>query len=223
MTLRLHFHPFSSYCQKALIALYEREVPFEPVVVNLTDPAERAALAALWPVTKFPVLEDDEAGRVVPEASLIVEYLDRAWPGPPPLVPSDPAAALPVRLWDRFFDNEVMTPMQKAVTDRFRPEEARDAFGVEEAKARIARSWDILEAHLADHGGEWAAGDAFSLADCAAAPAMIYANLASPLAGRPHVEAYWQRLVARPSFARCTEEARPFRAWFPLGWPEGYL
>lgn len=223
MALRLHYHPFSSYCQKALIALYERDVAFERVVVNLSDPDERAALAALWPVAKFPVLEDSDAGRVVPEASLIVEYLDQARPGPPPLVPADAEAALPVRLWDRFFDNEVMTPMQKAVTDNFRPAEARDRFGVEEAKTRMARSWDILEAHLAGHGGDWAAGDAFSLADCAAAPAMVYANAASPFAGRRHVEAYFERLVARPSFARCLDEARPFRAWFPLGWPEGYL
>jgi glutathione S-transferase len=223
MALRLHYHPFSSYCQKALIALYEREVPFEPVVVNLSDPDQRAALAALWPVTKFPVLEDSDAARVVPEATLIIEYLDHARPGAPPLVPRDAEAALTVRLWDRFFDNEVMTPMQKAVTDNFRPEGARDAFGVEEAKARIARSWDILEAHLADHGGDWAAGDTFSLADCAAAPAMVYANAASPFAERRRVEAYFERLVARPSFARCLEEARPFRGWFPLGWPEGYL
>jgi glutathione S-transferase len=222
MALRLHYHPFSSYCQKAQIALYEREVAFEPVVVDLQDPAQRAALAALWPVTKFPVLEDEEAGRVVPEASLIVEYLDHARPGPP-LVPADAAEALPVRLWDRFFDNEVMTPMQNAVADNFRPEASRDAFGVEEAKARIARSWDILENHLAGHGGDWAAGGAFSLADCAAAPAMAYANMASPFAGRRRVEAYFDRLVARPSFARCLDEARPFRAWFPLGWPEGYL
>ena len=220
MTLTLHYHPFSSYCQKVLVALYEREVPFERNIVDLGDPEQKAALERLWPLAKFPVLRDDSRKRTVPESSLIIHYLDRVHPGPP-LVPAEPDAALGVHVLDRFFDQYVMTPMQKAVADNFRPEGERDAFGVAEAKTNLARSYDILDATLAD-AGEWAAGGTFSLADCAAAPALFYANIIEPFAGRPHVEAYYARLLARPSFARAVDEARPYRHFFPLPWPGDY-
>jgi glutathione S-transferase len=218
MTLTLHFHPFSSYCQKVLIALYERDVPFEGVVVDLGDPEQRAALERLWPLAKFPVLRDEARGVTVPESSLIVEYLDRVHPGPPPLLPREPGPALEVHVMDRFFDNYVMTPMQKAVADNFRPEGQRDPYGVEEAKTQLARVYAMLDETLAD-GREWAAGDSFSLADCAAAPALFYANMVQPFAGRSRVEAYYARLRVRPSFARAVDEARPYRHFFPLPWP----
>jgi glutathione S-transferase len=218
--LILHYHPFSSYCQKVLIALYERDVPFERNIVDLGDAEQKAALERLWPIGKFPVLRDETRGVTVPESSLIIQYLDRASPGPP-LVPAEPDAALGVHVLDRFFDQYVMTPMQKAVADNFRPERKRDHFGVAEAKAKLARSYDILDLALAD-AGEWAAGDTFSLADCAAAPALFYANIIEPFAGRRQVEAYYTRLLARPSFARAVEEARPYRHFFPLPWPESY-
>lgn len=221
MTMKLYYHPLSSFCHKALIAFYERDVPFEPVVVNLGDPAERAALAALSPVGKFPVLRDEAAGATVPEASLIVEYLDRAGTAAP-LVPAEQDAALQVRLWDRFFDLYVHLPMQRVVAECFRPEGAKDPHGVAEAKAQIARSWDILESHLTGAGGEWAAG-AFSLADCAAAPALFYANIVEPFAGHERVAAYFERLRSRPSFARCIAEAKPYWHMFPLEWPASYL
>jgi glutathione S-transferase len=221
MTLSLYFHPFSSYCQKVLIALYERDVPFEAVTVDLGDDEERAALARLWPVAKFPVLRDEARGVTVPESSLIVSYLDRGHPGPRPMVPEDPDSALKVHILDRFFDSYVMTPMQKAVADNFRPAEARDAFGVEEAKGHLAKAYAILEAELGD-GRTWAAGDEFSLADCAAAPSLFYANTIAPFAGHKRLEAYYQRLLERPSFARAVDEARPFRHYFPLPWPESY-
>jgi glutathione S-transferase len=221
MTLILHYHPFSSYCQKVLVALYERDVPFERNVVDLGDPEQKAALERLWPMAKFPVLEDEGRGETVPESSLIVGYLDRVHPGPPPLIPAGPDAALRVHLWDRFFDHYVETPMQKAVADNFRPEGARDPHGVEEAKGLLRRSWELLEEELAK-GGEWVAGETFSLADCGAGPALFYANIIQPFAGRGRVEAYYRRLLARPSFARAVEEARPYRHFFPLPWPEGY-
>ena len=220
MTLRLYYHPFSSFCQKVLVALYEREVPFERVIIDLGDAEQRATLEALWPVTKFPVLRDEARGVTVPESSLIVAYLDREHPGAP-LIPADPDAALQVHILDRFFDNYVELPLQKVVVDRFRPAGREDPQGVEEAKAMLARSWDILDTTLAD-GRQWAAGDTFTLADCGAAPAMFYANIVQPFAGRAGVEAYYRRLLARPSFARAVEEARPYRHFFPLGWPEGY-
>ena len=219
MTLRLYYHPFSSFCQKALVALYEREVAFEREIVDLGDPEQRAALAALWPLAKFPVLRDEARGLTVPEASLIVGYLDRIAAGPP-LVPADADRALRVHILDRFFDLYVELPLQKIVGDSLRPTGEGDRFGVEEAKGQLARAWDILEGELPDAG--WAEGESFTLADCAAAPALFYANIVAPFAGHPRVEAYFARLLARPSFARAVDEARPYRSFFPLGWPEGY-
>jgi glutathione S-transferase len=221
MALQLLFHPFSSFCQKALTALYEREVAFEPEIVDLADVEQRAALEALWPMAKFPVLRDEEAGETIAEASLIVEYADR-FGRAPALVPEDRDEALRVRRWDRVFDNYVEHPLQKAVTDNFRPPEARDPFGVEEAKALLRRTYAMVDAELGRSGSEWIAGTAFSLADCAAAPALFYANIVAPFDDRPHLTAYYERLLARPSFARAVEEARPYRAFFPLPWPPGY-
>ena len=221
MTLTLHYHPFSSFCQKVLVALYEREVPFEGVVVDLGDPEQKAALERLWPIGKFPVLRDEARGVTVPESSLIVEYLDRVHPGPPPLVPAAPDSAMKTHLWDRFFDHYVESPLQKAVGDNFRPEGAGDPHGVEEARVLLRRAYDLLEDALADNL-EWLAGGAFTLADCGAAPALFYANMVEPFAGRPRLEAYYARLRSRPSFARAVDEARPFRHYFPLPWPEGW-
>ncbi|HEX8622609.1 MAG TPA: glutathione S-transferase family protein [Allosphingosinicella sp.] len=219
--LTLHYHPFSSYCQKVLVALYERDVPFERNIVDLGDPEQKAALERLWPMGKFPVLRDEARGMTIPESSLIVEYLDRAHGEAPPLLPRDPDEALQAHLWDRFFDHYVETPLQKAVVDHFRPEDARDPHGVEEAKALLRRSWDLLEKALSD-GRPWAAGENFTLADCGAGPALFYANIVEPFAARPGIETYYARLLERPSFARAVDEARPYRAFFPLAWPESY-
>ena len=218
MALRLYYHPFSSFCQKVLVALYEREVPFEPVAVDLGDAEQRGALEAVWPMAKFPALRDETAGVTVAEASLIVEYLDRFGEAPP-LVPADRDETLRVRLWDRVFDNYVEHPLQKAVGDHFRPAEARDAYGVEEAKALLLRAYAMIEAELARTGAQWMAGDAFTLADCGAAPALFYSSIILPLDGHPHLDAYYRRLRARPSFDRAVEEARPYRPFFPLDWP----
>jgi glutathione S-transferase len=221
MTLTLYYHPFSSFCQKVLVALYEREVPFDGVVLNPSDPEQKAAFERRWPMGKFPVLRDEARDVTVPESSLIVEYLDRAHPAPPPLVPADRDAARGARLWDRFFDNYVELPLQKAVGDGLRPEGARDPHGVEEARGLLGRAYDLLENSLGD-GREWAAGGVFTLADCGAAPALFYANMVRPFAGRPRLEAYYGRLRARPSFARAVDEAREYRSFFPLPWPEGW-
>ncbi len=214
MTLKLYAHPFSSYCQKVLIALYENSTPFE--YLTLDDAKNGAALEALWPIKKFPVLVD--SGRTVLEAS-IIEHMDLHHPGPVRLIPEDPRAALEVRLTDRFFDNYVMTPMQKIVTDRIRSEQHRDPYGVSEARAMLNKAYAWLDATLA--GREWAAGATFSLADCAAAPSLFYADWAHPMGDRfPYVRDYRRKLLARPSFARAVDEARPYRPYFPLGAPD---
>lgn len=215
MSLKLYAHPFSSYCQKVLIALYENGTPFEFRMLGSAD--ADAELAALWPLKKMPVLVD--AGRTVMESSIIIEHLALHHPGPVKLLPDDPRACLDVRFMDRFLDNYVMTPMQKIVGDSLRAPEHRDPYGVDEARKLLDISYRWLDRLLA--GREWAAGGSFSLADCAAAPALFYADWAHPVAAEcSNVRRYRQRLLARPSFARAVDEARPFRQYFPLGAPD---
>jgi glutathione S-transferase len=214
MSLQLFAHPFSSYCQKVLIALYENGTAFE--FRMLADERTAAEHAALWPLRRMPVLVD--AGRTVVEASIIVEHLQLFHPGPVRLVPDEARAALGVRMMDRFFDNYVMTPMQKIVGDAIRKPEQRDAQGVGEARELLDTAYRWLDGALA--GREWAAPGAFSLADCAAAPALFYADWVHPIPpDHARVQAYRKRLLARPSYARAVDEARPYRKVFPLGDP----
>ncbi|HEX8164246.1 MAG TPA: glutathione S-transferase family protein [Beijerinckiaceae bacterium] len=217
MTLTLHAHPFSSYCQKVLIALYENDTPFAFRMLAPGDAEAAAEFERLWPLKRIPVLVD--AGRTVVETSIIIEHLALHHPGPVRLIPQDPCAALDVRMMDRFFDNYVMTPIQKVVLDAIRPAESRDATGVAEARALLDTAYSWLDRTMS--GREWAAGDVFSLADCAAAPALFYADWTHPIAdGFVHVQAYRRRLLDRPSFARAVDEARPYRPLFPLGAPD---
>jgi glutathione S-transferase len=218
--LKLYYHPFASFCHKALIALYEKDLPFEPVFIDLSDPEHRARLASVWPMMKFPVLRDEAAMRIIPESSLIIEYLDEIAPERPRMIPSDSKGALQARLWDRFFDGFVSVNVTKTVVDEFRPEERRDHDGVAQAKATIRQALDLFEKEVA--GREWAIGNQFSLADCSAAPALFYAGTIVPMDEYPNVRGYFERLLARPSFARVVEEARPYRHLFPLPWPESY-
>jgi glutathione S-transferase len=217
MSMKLYAHPFSSYCQKVLIPLYENATPFELRMLGPGDEQVAAEFAALWPLRRMPILVDDR--RTVVEASIIIEHLGLHHPGPVRLIPADPRAALDVRTMDRFFDNYVMTPMQKIVADSIRAPENRDPFGVAEARALLDTAYGWLDERMA--GREWAAGDGFSLADCAAAPSLFYADWAHPIgAAFPNVRAYRARLLARPSFARAVDEARPYRSLFPLGAPD---
>lgn len=215
MSLVLYAHPFSSYCQKVLVALYENDTAFE--YRNLEDPAHLQALARLWPMKRFPVLVDGT--RTVIEATSIIEYLHVCHPGPVRLMPIDPLAAVGVRMLDRFFDNYVSTPQQKVVFDAINPQAERDPHGVRKARAMLDTAYAWLDARMA--GREWACGDAFSLADCAAAPFLFYADWTHAIDPRfAHVHAYRARLLARPSFKRAVDEARPFRTCFPLGAPD---
>ncbi len=217
MTLKLYAHPFSSYCQKVEIALYESATPFE---FRMLDPEHRenmAELQAVWPFRQFPVLTDD--GRPVREASIIIEYLGLHHPGPVKLVPKDPRDALEVRFMDRVFDNHVHTPLQRIVGDALRPAEARDARTVEEARAKLETAYAWLDGVMAER--RWAVGDDFSMADCAAAPALFYADWTHCIPEQfSHLRSYRARLLARPSVARAVDEARPYRPLFPLGAPD---
>jgi glutathione S-transferase len=214
MSLTLHFHPLASYCHKVLIALYENDVPFTPNRVDLSSESERAALLKLWPIGKFPVLRDDARSQTVPESTVIIEYLDRYYPGQTRLIPVNFDAAWQTRLRDRFYDLYVHEPMQKIVGDRLRPEGSKDPHGVEDAKARLRAVYGMIDQQMAMQ--TWATGEAFSLADCAAAPALFYANEVMPFGeGCGNLAAYFARLKARPSYARVLREAEPYFAMFP--------
>ena len=213
MTIELFAHPFSSYCQKAITAFYENDTPFE---LRLLEPGSPASdeFAAIWPIGKFPVLRDDARGQTVPESSIIIEYLAQHYPGRVPLVPTDPDLAREVRLRDRFFDLYVSEPMQKVITDRLRPDGQHDHYGVAQARDRLRVAFDLLEQDMASR--TWAIGDAFSMADCAAAPALFYANMILALEiEHPHTAAYLLRLMQRPSFARVLKEAQPYLHMVP--------
>ena len=214
MSLTLHLHPLASYCHKALIALYENDTPFTPNLVDLGNESERAALLKLWPIGKFPVLRDDARDQIVPESTIIIEYLDRYYPGRTRFIPEDAGHAWQTRLRDRFYDLYVHEPMQRIVGDRLRRDGAKDPHGVEEARARLKTSYGMIERDMATRN--WAMGEAFSLADCAAAPALFYANEVMPFGEtHPAAAAYFARLKARPSYARVVKEAEPYFAMFP--------
>ena len=213
----LFAHPFASYCQKVLIALYENGTDFTYRRFGPEDPTAMSELEALWPLKKFPVLLD--AGRAYVESSVIIEYLGVRHPGAVQFIPADTSAALEVRMLDRFFDNYVMTPMQKIVADFIRAEGARDPLGVREARAQLDSAYAWLNGLMSNR--TWAAGDAFTLGDCAAAPALFYSDWVHEI-GAQHskLREYRARLLARPSIARTVDEARPYRSLFPPGAPD---
>ncbi len=214
MTLTLYMHPLASYCHKVLIALYEAGTPFTPVTVDLADPASAAPLLDMWPVGKIPVLHDAGRKQAIPETTIIIEYLQAHHPGAARLVPDDPDAAIQARLWDRFFDLYVSTPMQKLVFDSFRPPESHDTMGVDEAKGLLATAYSMLEKQL--DGRQWiaGAGAGFTIAECSAAPALFFAETLVPFTGQyPKLTEYFDRLMVRPSVKRVYDEAKP---WFRL-------
>lgn len=216
----LYYHPLSSYCWKVLIALYENGTPFEPRLLEFQpqtpeDVAVTESWLALWPIGRFPVLRDEARGHTIAEASIIIEYLGQQCPGPFRPIPDDADAALEVRLMDRLFDNYVMGPMQTLVAQKLTPEEARNAAAITQAQAMLSKAYALLEERIG--GRRWAAGDELSLADCAAAPALFYADKVEPMRGSfPALAAYLERLEERASFARVLEEKEPWWANFPF-------
>jgi glutathione S-transferase len=214
MTLRLFAHPLSSYCWKALIPLYEAGTPFMFEKLEFgRDDGPIVEFMRRWPLGKMPLLRDEARDETVVESSVIIEYLDRCYPGAG-LIPADPEAALKARFWDRFFDNYVMTPQGRLVFEVLRPEGAKDPFGVAEARALLDKAYAHLEAELAD-GRTWMTGGAYSLADVSASPSLFYAQRCHAWGERPHLQGYYDRLEARPSFARVIAEAQPYMHMFP--------
>jgi glutathione S-transferase len=214
MSLTLHFHPLSSFCQKALIAFYENDTKFEPHIVDFFDEKANAAHKKLWPIGKIPVLRDKARDRTVPESTIIIEYLAQHYPGKTSLVPADPELARQTRLRDRFFDLYLNVPMQKVVTDKLRPAGKNDAYGVEEAKKLLQTSIGMIDEDM--KGKTWIMGDSFTMADCAAAPALFYTNMLMPFGDRyKNAADYLDRLMKRPSYARAIEEAQPYFAMVP--------
>ncbi len=214
MSLTLYLHPLSSFCQKVLIALYENEMPFEPVAVNFGDAESREDFFSRWPIGKIPVLHDSATGMDIPETSIMIEYVQQHYPGTAQLLPDDAEQALQVRLWDRFFDLYVNVPMQRIVGERLRPKGSLDPHGVAEAFAMLDKAYAVLEKHMA--GRQWAGADHFSMADCAASPALFYASILHPFSDdMPNTNAYFERLVERPSIKRTIAEARPYFQYFP--------
>jgi glutathione S-transferase len=217
MTIEVFGHPFSSYTQKALIALYENDTPFTFRTIAPGEPDNNARLAALWPIRKFPILVED--GRTVLEATAIIEHLAARHPGPIALIPADSDLAVEARMMDRVFDNYVMTPQGKFVWDVLRPEADRDPYGVNEARTMLETIYAWLDERMAAR--TWAVGDTFTLADCAAAPSLFYADWTHEIPAQfTNLKAYRARLLARPSVARAVDGGRPYRHYFPLGAPD---
>lgn len=215
MSLTLYFHPLASFCWKALIALYENDTPFAPVIVDLGDETSRADFAAVWPLAKFPVIHDAARGYTVAESTIVVEYLDAFHPGTTRFLPADPDRAWQARMWDRVYDHYVQDPIQKIVGDRLRPAGNTDPFGVEQAAAQLREAYALLDWEIGSK--QWALGDDFSLVDCAAAPALFYANTIIPFdETHKNLPRYLDRLMGRPSFARVLREAEPYFSLFPL-------
>jgi glutathione S-transferase len=211
--LTFYYHPLSSYCWKALIGLYETGVEFTPVIVNLGDPVERASFLAVWPIGKFPVIQDTDAGEVYPEASIILEFLDRLSPTAR-LLPTDPKAALRARFLDRVFDLHVHEHMQRVIADRLRPAEDKHPASVSEARARLIIAYGYVEAQL--QGRTWLTGDDFGIVECAALPALFYGDKVQALTeDLPLTRAYLERMMARPSVKRVLAEAEPYFKYYP--------
>ncbi len=212
--LTLYSHPLASYCWKALVALYETGTPFRSALIEGL-PKANPTLSAFWPIGKMPLLHDAARDKAVPETTIIIEYLQHHYPGAATLIPEQTALQLDVRLWDRFFDLYVHTPMQKLVADRMRPMDQKDPAGAGEAKATLDTAYAMLEQRMATR--MWAVGDDFTMADCAAMPALFYAEAVHPFSGsHPALTAYFERLMARPSARRTIREAQPYFHFFPF-------
>jgi glutathione S-transferase len=213
--LQLFAHPFASYCWKVLIALYADGTPFEYRMLDGDHPDNFAELLKHWPIGKFPLLLDD--GEPLIETTPIIDYLFTHYRGANDWIPAGEMEQR-VRFLDRFFDFYVMNNMQRIVAEALRPDDSKDPYGLEQARKELSTAYDWIEGQLGD---PWAVGDTFTLADCAAAPSLFYADWVQPIGEtRPQLKGYRAALLAHPAVARCVDEARPYRHLFPLGAPD---
>ena len=211
MRLTLYYHPLASYCHKVLIALYENNIGFEARIINLGEAKDRSELQALWPFCKFPVIHDHERKRALAESSIIIEYLDHYFAATQKMIPSNFTNALEVRLWDRIFDNYVQLPMQEIVNDHLRGSNGDLA----SARSTLTTAYEMIDRQVASN--VWCVGEDFSMADCAAAPALFYANTLQAFPSNyGHLSAYFERLMNRPSVRRVLEEAKPYFSLYPF-------
>lgn len=211
ITLTLYYHPLSSFCHKVLIALYENGTEFEKRIIDFGNEKDRADLQAIWPFNKFPVIRDQARKRDVAESTAIIEYLNHHFAGEQSLLPTDWEAAFEVRFWDRVFDNYVHRPMQQIVGGRISGNHA----DLSKDRATLATAYSMIDQHVATR--TWIAGEYFSMADCAAAPALFYANTLAPFEDKfQHLADYFERLTKRQSFARVLEEAKPYFSMYPF-------
>lgn len=215
MSLTLFYHPLASFCWKVQIALYENGTPFGGEIVNLADTTSSARFFELWPVGKMPLLHDKQRDQTVPETTIIIEYLQQHYPGALALLPANEDTRLDARLWDRFYDLYVQTPMQRIVSNQLRAENERDPRTVAEAHSALRLAYDMVERQLTNR--TWTVGEEFSIADCAAFPALFYATTLEAFAdAHENARAYFERLVQRPSIMRVLEEARPYFQLYPF-------
>jgi glutathione S-transferase len=211
MSLSLYYHPLSSFCHKVLIALYENNTEFERRIIEFGNEADRAELQAIWPFNKFPVIRDAARQRDVAESTVIIEYLDHYFAGERPLIPADWEAAFEVRFWDRVFDNYVQRPMQQIVRARLNDNHADST----DEHATLKTAYGMIDRQMASR--TWVSGEHFSMADCAAAPALVYASTLQPFPEDcNHLRDYFERLVTRPSVRRVLEEAKPYFSLYPF-------
>jgi len=214
MSLTLYLHPLASFCHKVMIALEDARLPYRAITVDFSDPASARQVSDHWPVGKIPLLHDEAAGRHVAETTIILEYLAQRHPGVAKLWPSDTEPLLEARLWDRFFDLYVQQPMQKIVTDRIRPAGANDPHGVAEARENLRTAYGMIEERMA--GREWVVGNDFSIADCAAFPGLFFAGIVEPFPpSATALNAYFERLLTRPTVASVLAQAQPYFTMFP--------
>ena len=204
--MKLYYFPLSTYSQKALIALFEKHAEFESEEVKLFDEAERERYRKIYPLGRIPLLVLDD-GHMIPESSIIIEYLDAHFEDGPRLIPSGAEAARQTRFHDRMMDLYVNDSIATLLFQSWKPEAARDQELIDRSRFRAGVMYDFMEQRL--DGRTWLMGEDFTMADCAAGPALLYAGDLFPFADRPRIAAYWERLRTRPSYARVLEEAEP--------------
>ncbi|RED16011.1 glutathione S-transferase family protein [Parasphingopyxis lamellibrachiae] len=213
--MKLYGHTFSSYSWKGLIPFYACDIPFEFRMIDQDNPANAAFVQQAHPAGKFPVLRDD--GTVIVEATAIIEYLAATQAKGAGLIPAEPRDAVTVRMLDRVFDNYVMGTAQLSVNAHITDADNPDPAMIEAASTGLLRAYRWIENWL----GENIFPAHVSLATCAAAPSLFYADWVERIPEDcPRLAALRAELLALPSVSRCVEDARPYRSYFPLGAPD---